>query len=279
MLTTEEEITLGEESMPQLTAEYGGAYPSPPVREAVARVGRSLAGHTEPDYTSLPWEFTVLDSDVVNAFALPGGKVFISRGLLQRLHDEAEMAGVLGHEIGHVTSQHIDERISQAVLLEFGVALTGSLTKSQLASYGASIVSGGYQLKFSRDQESEADRQGLKYMAAAGYSPQAMLGLLEVLMEASQSSRPPEFLSTHPYPETRIRSIRKLLEGQYKMTVDNPDYRRFPERYEIEVLANLGPSVARAGGAGGPFAWCGVCRHALLAGSPEPARAVRHAGL
>ncbi len=260
LLTTEEEIALGDEAKPQLTAEYGGELRTPPVRDAVTRVGRHLAGFTEADYQKLPWEFTVLDSDVVNAFALPGGKVFISRGLLVRLHDEAEMAGVLGHEIGHVTSQHIDERISQAILLEFGVALTGTLTQSQIASYGASIVSGGYQLKFSRDQESEADRQGVKYMAAAGYAPQAMIGLLEVLMEASQSSRPPEFLSTHPYPESRIRTIHKLLDGPYKITVDNPDFGRFPDRYDREVLSNLGPAMTRSGDAAGP-AWCGICRH------------------
>lgn len=239
MLSAEEEIALGESAKGELTAEYGGMVQSAEVRGYVTRVGRSLAAHTEADYPDLPWEFTVLDSGIINAFALPGGKVFISRGLLERLESEAEMAGVLGHEIGHVTAQHVDERISQAMLLEFGVALIGGFTESELAAFGASLFSSGYQLKFSRDQETEADAQGLKYMTAAGYAPRAMLEVLEVLAEASHGERPPELLATHPYPETRIKAVQKLLAGPYKLAVESPDYREYRDRYEIEALGHL----------------------------------------
>lgn len=241
LLTTEQEIALGDGSKEELITEYGGRVQSPQLASYVTGVGNALASHTEADYAQLPWEFIVVDSEVINAFALPGGKVFISRGLLQRLGSEAQMAGVLGHEIGHVTAQHIDERISQAMLLDFGVALVGSLTDSELAAYGASLFSNGYQLKFGRDQEAEADKQGVKYMTAAGYAPQEMLAVLQVLAEASNGPRPPEFLSTHPYPETRIKTVQGLLAGPYKFAVESPDYRDFRDRYERQALPYVSP--------------------------------------
>jgi predicted Zn-dependent protease len=105
LMSSEDAIALGTESKPALILEYGGEVESAQLRSYVSLVGHSLASLTEADYPQLPWEFTVLDSDVINAFALPGGKVFASRGLLARLDSEAQMAGVLGHEVGHVTAQ------------------------------------------------------------------------------------------------------------------------------------------------------------------------------
>ncbi len=237
LLSTEEEIALGAEAKPELVQEYGGESPSPELRAYVTEVGMALASHVEPDYADLPWEFTVLESDVINAFALPGGKVFISRGLMDLLSTEAELAGVLGHEIGHVTSQHIDERISQAMVIQ-GVAIGASAATRNSGAWESvvPVIVGlggqGYLLKFGRDQEAESDKQGVKYMTAAGYDPAGMMGVLEVLRTASEGNSTPEFLSTHPHPETRIKTVKSLLDGPYAYTQNNPDFKQKREEYQ-----------------------------------------------
>jgi predicted Zn-dependent protease len=237
LLSTEEEIALGTEAQPELIQEYGGQARSPELRTYVSEIGHKLAAHVEPQYADLPWEFTVLESDVINAFALPGGKVFISRGLMDLLSDEAELAGVLGHEIGHVTAQHIDERISQAMVIQGGAVLASEATRGSggwesVIPVVVGLGGQGYLLKFGRDQESEADVQGVKYMSAAGYDPAGMMGVLDVLREASQGNATPEFLSTHPHPETRIETVKSLLSGQYAYTQNNPDFTRAEAEYQ-----------------------------------------------
>jgi len=263
LLSVEQAQALGEESKLEVVQQYGGELESAEVTSYVERVGRSMARFTEADYPDLPWEFTVLDSDVVNAFALPGGKVFASRGLLARLDNEAQLAGVLGHEIGHVTGQHVNERISQAILIS-GIVLGTSVAAGSSDSEWARVVpivvgaaGTGYLLSFNRDQETEADEQGLKYMTAAGYDPAAMIELLEVLKGAGDGSRPPEFLSTHPYPETRIETVSRLLAGPYAYTQDNPAFRKFPDRYRRDALQHLPAAEPAALAARG---WCTVCR-------------------
>ncbi|MHC4414359.1 MAG: M48 family metalloprotease [Planctomycetota bacterium] len=264
LLSTEQEIELANEAMPALTAEYGGEVAAPQLRAYVHDVGGTLAARTEANYPSLPWEFTVLNSDVINAFALPAGKVFVSRGLLERLDNEAQVAGVLGHEIGHVTAQHVDERLSQAMVVQGLTAAAGAAAKGSDSSWAQLVpvlvgVGGqGYMLSFSRDQESEADEQGVRYMTANGYDPHGMLELLQVLAEAGTGSRPPEFLSTHPYPETRLRTVQRLLAGRYRFTQNNPDFGKFRGRFESEAAPYLsGPSASRS--ATSSMAWCAVC--------------------
>lgn len=236
-MSTEQQIALGTEAQPELIAEYGGESKSPELSAYVDEVGQKLVAQVEAEYKDLPWEFTVLESDVINAFALPGGKVFISRGLMDLLENEAELAGVLGHEVGHVTSQHINERISQAMVVQ-GIAIGASAATSNSSGWEAAIpvVVGlggqGYLLKFGRDQEAESDTQGVKYMTAAGYNPIGMLGVLEVLEAASKGNKSPEFLSTHPHPETRIKTVKALLASQkYAYTQNNPDFLIGVEEY------------------------------------------------
>jgi len=240
LLSTDQEIALGTEAMPGLTAEYGGESKSPELRAYVTEVGNKLAAQVEPQYKDLPWQFTVLESDVINAFALPGGKVFISRGLMDLLSTEAELAGVLGHEVGHVTSQHIDERISQAMVIQ-GIAIGASAATKSSSGWESVIpvVVGlggqGYLLQFGRNQESESDKQGVKYMTAAGYDPIGMMGVLEVLRDASQGNSTPEFLSTHPHPETRLETVSALLAGPYAYTQNNPDFKQGESEYQTRA--------------------------------------------
>jgi predicted Zn-dependent protease len=259
-MSRDQEIAIGQSAAPELVTEYGGEVGSAKVRSYVNRVGRGLVVEVESEYTDLPWKFTVLESPVINAFALPGGQVFMSMGLLARCRNEAELAGVLGHEVGHVTAQHVDERVSHAMLLEMGVSVLGATVDSQLLVESAALFSNGYQLKFGRDQESEADILGVRYMSAAGYDPYGMLQVMEILKIASAGARQPEFLSTHPYPETRIKTITGLLEGDYAFTQDNPDFKRYRSRFERDLAPHLpDPQTLGDAGAATPL-WCATCR-------------------
>ncbi len=244
LLSADEEVAMGEQAMPELVKEYGGEVQSQPLRAYVTEVGMRLAKQTEEDLPNLPWQFTVLDSEVINAFALPGGKVFISRGLLSRFTNEAQLAGVLGHEVGHVTAEHIDERISRAMGIEILAQIATAAAGNESAwAQAIPVVVGaggqGYLLKFGRDQESESDILGMRYMVEAGYDPRGMLEVMQVLAEASQGNSSPEFLSTHPYPETRIETITELLNGEYVYTQNNDDFRKYTSRFEREALPYL----------------------------------------
>lgn len=284
VLSHEQEIALGEQAMPDLVKEYGGSVRDAVLREYVSGIGKELASHTEGDNPNNPWEFTLLDSDVINAFALPGGKVFMSRGLMTRMTNEAQLAGVLGHEIGHVTAQHVNERMSQAIGLQIGVTAAAIGTRNNdgdLARFIPTIVGVGGQgflLKFSRDQESEADHLGMRYMARSGYNPRAQMQVMEILQEAvdeSGGASTPEFLSTHPYPETRIARIRSELRTTYSKADTNPNLSFEEERFQRiarprldaiekekkQTLLHQGDDEARlAVLLAHPEIWCAHCR-------------------
>jgi predicted Zn-dependent protease len=185
---------------------------------------------------------------VINAFALPGGKVFITRGLASKLDNEAQMAGVLGHEIGHVTARHASQQAAkqlgmQGVLAGLGIAVgvAGENTKiAQYGQYGIPALQMGGQvlmLKFSRTDETQADELGMRYMTRAGYDPEAQKQVMEILQrETASAGREPEILQTHPYPEHRVTHIEQLLAKDYANTKNNPQYGLFPERYKSEFL-------------------------------------------
>jgi len=263
MMSREDEIELGSQVKPELIKEYGGEVSSQALRDYVTEIGMKLAQHTEGDSPTLPWTFTVLDSDVINAFAIPGGSVFISRGLLEAFENEAQLAGVLGHEIGHVTARHIDERITKAQGLTIGGALLGTMVGAStnwgaLAGVIVGVSGQGYLLKFGRDQESEADALGVRYMVAAGYDPIGMIQVLEVLKAASEGPRPIEMLSTHPYPETRLVRVGELVAKDYAFARGNPDFiiggAAFQSRARpyIGARRSLADEPMLAGGC-----WCG----------------------
>lgn len=253
MLSRAEEIQIGEDAKPQLVEQYGGRIDDPYMQAYVTEVGMSMVPYVEGDYGELPWEFIVLDSEVINAFALPGGKVFITKGLLQELEDEAMLAGVLGHEIGHVTAEHADKRISNQLILS-GVVIGATVaagvgSDDDLVQIGVPILVGvggqGFLLKFGRNDELQADSLGMRYMSRAGYDPEAQRDVMQVLENASGGgadsaggSRPPEILSTHPYPETRIKRIDRLLEENYPPEM-RASLARDRIRFEQRVLSQL----------------------------------------
>ncbi len=225
-LSRAEEIQLGEEAKNSLTDQYGGMVNDAPdyaLQAYVTEVGLKLTAHVEEGYHDLPWEFTLLDSEIVNAFALPGGKVFLSRGLAAMLDTEAELAGVLGHEVGHVTAEHADKRITNQLLLAglvVGASVAAGQSDSDFVSIGVPVLVGvggqGFLLKFGRGEELESDRLGMRYMSKAGYSPAGQLGVMMALKRASEGTpRQPEILSTHPLAQTRIDQVKRLLREEY----------------------------------------------------------------
>jgi predicted Zn-dependent protease len=246
LISTEEEIALGAQAAPEMVKEYGGEVQSEPLKSYVRGVGARIAALTEADYPDLPWEFFVLDSDVINAFAIPGGKVFVSRGLLSYMQNEAQLAAVLGHEIGHVVAQHVDERLSRSMAAQLGMEVIGGMSDSQIVNAGAALLTQGTLLKFDRNQESESDRLGLKYMVAAGYDPEGMVEMLQILVDTSGGSSPPEFFSTHPDPLGRRESIADLIREDYGFAVNNPDYGSFQQNWQQSAVPYLPP----AGGEG-----------------------------
>jgi predicted Zn-dependent protease len=240
LFSGDEVAAMGEEAKTSVIQEYGGEVESQALRDYVKRIGADLVEHVEPEYAHLNWEFFTLDTDVANAFALPGGKIFITRGLMENFDNEAQVAGVLGHEIGHVTAKHIDERLSKSVIAEGLLEILRNSTEQELYITGAALLTNGVMLKFSRDDEYEADSQGVKYMTAAGYNPKAMSEVLEVLMGLSaEGGRPPEFLSTHPYPESRVEAIAKLIGEKYEPQAFEGDRNMYPGRFQREAMPHL----------------------------------------
>jgi predicted Zn-dependent protease len=277
-LSTSQQIALGDEAQPQLTQEYGGVVPAPAINSYVTEVGMKMVPFTEADNPSLPWEFTLLDSPVINAFALPGGKVFMSRGLAEKMTNEAQLAGVLGHEIGHVTAEHVPERMQTAMgtsLLATVASAAAGLGDSAAIQQLTDVVVGyggqGYLLSFGRGQELEADMLGMRYMTRAGYDPVGQRQVMAILAEASSGARSPEFLSTHPHPESRIAQINELLATDYAGITGTSRVGLYESRYRQKFLTPIASVPAPTASAEGErrgvvaYAWCGICNPAAPA--------------
>lgn len=214
LVSRSQEIQMGRDADPEIVASMGLVGDSA-LQAYVSGIGQRLAAVSErPD---LPWSYKVVDDPVVNAFALPGGFVYVTRGILAYFEDEAELAGVLGHETGHVTAQHSVNQISRQQLQQLGLGV-GAILSPTVAQYGG-LLGAGLQLlnlKYSRGDETQADELGLRYMTRLEYDPQAMIGVFQMLSQVSGSagSRIPEWQSTHPYPENREAHMRELIASQ-----------------------------------------------------------------
>jgi beta-barrel assembly-enhancing protease len=211
-LKPEQEIALGLKSAPEMAAQMGGLSRNAQARALVERVGTALARESIAAKTPYKFSFHVLaDSKTINAFALPGGPIFITEGLLRLLKSEAELAGVLGHEIGHVIARHSSERLAKERLTQglIGAATvgTGDFTTAQIGQMVGSMIN----MRYGREDELESDALGIRIMAEGGYDPRAMIGVMETLAKASSGSRQPEFFSTHPNPENRQARIREQI--------------------------------------------------------------------
>ena len=215
-LTPEQEIALGYKSAPEMAAQMGGVSRNAQAVALVQRVGDLLVKQSVAAKSPYRFSFHVLaDPKTVNAFALPGGPIFITEGLLRQLKSEAELAGVLGHEIGHVIARHSSERLAKQQLTQglIGALVVGSgdYTTAQIGQMVGSMIN----MKYGREDELESDALGVRIMAEAGYDPRGMIRVMEVLAKASGGSRQPEFMSTHPAPENRSERIKQAIAEQY----------------------------------------------------------------
>lgn len=212
-MTADQEIAIGLQSKPQMMQQYGGLYPDAEYQALVDAVGQKLVDNSMAKDTPYEYEFHLLaDAKSINAFALPGGQVFITYALYSKLKNVDQLAGVLGHEIGHVLGKHSAERMANAQILE-GFATAGSVG----ADVGGFIKQFGLGklLQNGREDELESDELGVRFMLRAGYDPEEMIGVMEILKSAAGPNRTPEFQSSHPDPDNRIEHIREAIE-RYK---------------------------------------------------------------
>ncbi|CAM4338177.1 M48 family metalloprotease [Zobellia nedashkovskayae] len=208
-MSAEQEIAIGLQSTPEIAQQYGGLYPDEKLQAYVDQVGHKLVQNSIARETPYAYDFHLLaDDQTINAFALPGGPVFITYALFRQLN-EAQLAGVLGHEIGHVIGRHSAERIAEG---EFWQTLS---TGASVGGDMGGLVGGIGQntlLKNGRGDELESDDLGVLFMINSGYQPEEMIHVMEILKAAAGPDRAPEFQSTHPDPENRIEKIQESIE-------------------------------------------------------------------
>lgn len=219
-----DEIQLGMQAAPEMVDQHGGPTRSRADQQLVQTVGMRLLDGLDEDLKakgrSNPYRkaftFTLLaDPQTVNAFALPGGPVFITQALFDRFTTEGQLAGVLGHEIGHVLSRHGNKQLARQGMFQ-GIAgaigvLGGDVSSARMGQMISSVLSTSY----GRDAELESDKWGVRLQADAGYDPRSMIDVMKILDEAGGGGGPPEFLSTHPKPANRVEYIEKVIAEEF----------------------------------------------------------------
>ena len=216
------EIALGLQAAPEMMQEFGGLDTDEQAQAMVDKVCNRIIESSEAGETEWPFECHLLaDNQTINAFALPGGQMFITAALFDQLETEGQLAGIMAHEIGHVIARHSSQQIAKQQLTE---GLTGAAViaaydpdnpSSRQAAQVALLVGQLVNMKFGRDDELQSDRLGVQFMAEAGYDPRAMVQVMEILAAASQGNQPPEFFSTHPNPDNRIARIEEAIRQEY----------------------------------------------------------------
>ena len=226
-ISEQQEIQMGQSYDPQVVAEMG-VYDNPKLQAFLNEKGQAMAARSHRP--NLPWTFRLVDSDVVNAFAVPGGFVYFTRGIMAHFNNEAQFAGVLGHEIGHVTARHTVQQQSKQQLYG-GLAVVGMVLSPELASQGQSVMQGMQLLflKFGRDAEEQSDKLGVEHSTMIGYDAREMAGFFSTLdrLSGGSENRAPTFLSTHPDPLNREARVQELaLEYQAQDPKTNYDVGR-----------------------------------------------------
>jgi beta-barrel assembly-enhancing protease len=221
-ITPEQEVALGLQAAPEMAQQFGGLDPDPQLQARVDRIGERLVSRSAAGKSPYRFEFHVLnDPQTINAFALPGGQVFITEALLRRLETDGQLAGVLGHEMGHVVARHGAEHIAKQQLTQ---GLTGAAVlatydpnnpSSRNSAAVAAMIGQLVSMRFGRQDELEADRLGVRLSSETGYDPRSMMALMKILEQSSEGNRPPEFFSTHPNPENRIQRIQEAIREQF----------------------------------------------------------------
>jgi predicted Zn-dependent protease len=224
-LNPKQEVALGLRSAPQMARQFGGTDTDPVALALVNEVGRKLVSSTVAKDTPYQFHFTLLaDRKTVNAFALPGGPIFITRALYDRLQNEAQLAGVLGHEVGHVVGRHSAEKIArsqlgQALVGAVGVATSDESGRGGMGQMAAAVVNQMTQLSYGRDDELQSDSLGVRFMSDSGYDPHALIDVMAILKQASGDRSRPEFMSSHPDPGNRSEIIKQEIAKRFPQGV------------------------------------------------------------
>lgn len=225
-LSPQQEVVLGQQSQGKMAARHGGLFQDAALQNYVTEVGsriveKSKAAQAPSPNARYPFKFYLLsDPQTVNAFALPGGPVFITVALLKRLKSEAQLAGVLGHEIAHVVARHGAEHLAKqqlggALVNAVGIAASDNPNDARRAAVLAQAVNQLLSLRYGREDELEADQLGFQFMREAGYKPTGILELMQVLASLNKGGSQPEFFKTHPNPENRLERLKSLITQAY----------------------------------------------------------------
>lgn len=244
LISQDQEIAMGNEAAPEFEKEFGGRVPNETVQAYVSRVGQRLAGVSD---RPMPYTYTLVSSKVPNAFALPGGNIFITAGLMKAMTNERQLAAVLGHETGHVAARHsvqqMQKQMGAQLLVEIASRAGSGEGGTGAAGDVAKIVSSMALLKYSRSDEYQADELGIKYAAKAGYNPWGVVELLTLLqaMQDAEPGRFQEMFQTHPLSSKRIEQARLTLlqdpayEGKHSPTTPDPHADRFETMRKLLV--------------------------------------------
>ncbi len=211
-LSREQEVAMGLQSAPEMAQQFGGVVSDEKIQRLVKGIGQRVVAQSIAANSGYPFDFHVLaDDKTVNAFALPGGQIFITVALLARLETDDQLAGVLGHEVGHVIARHSAEHMAKQELTS---GLTGAVVMGA-GSYEmarvAQMVGGLINMKYGREDELESDRLGVCLMSQSGFDPSELIAVMRILESASGGSRQPEFASSHPSPANRVQQIEAHL--------------------------------------------------------------------
>lgn len=231
VLPPEQEEQLGDQMAAQIASEMT-LVEGTEVSEYVSRIGKKIVSKSPDKNAAIDFDFHVVKDESVNAFAIPGGDIYVTTGLLKAADSEAELAAVLAHEVSHVTQRHIARQLAVNVGVSTLANIALGSGASQLAQLVGGLAANGYLLKYSRDDEREADAVGMNLLVKSGYSPYGYVSFFE---ELSDSPQPPAILSSHPHPEERVTNARRAIARYRKSIVEQPAYE---DRYS-EITATL----------------------------------------
>ncbi len=232
VLPPSQEEQLGRQMRSQVLQKYPPLQ-DPQVQQYVDQVGQRVVRTIGGRPQGIDYSFTVVKGDQINAFTMPGGDIYVYTGLLKAADNEAQLAGVLAHEVGHVVNRDVAEQL----VTQYGLQALASAALGQnpgvIAQLVASVAEQGYLLHYSRAQESDADQVGLKLMARAGYNPEAFVSFFQILERQQKGPQPPEFLSSHPSPQNRIAQAQQEIRQ-----MSNPPTALDRDRYQ-QVMRQL----------------------------------------
>ena len=232
LVSPEQEKAMGRDTAEQVEKELGQSLQDQQLQGYINSVGQQIARISH--LPSEEFSYKAIDHNSVNAFALPGGYIYITSGLLKELNSEAQLAAILAHETAHVTARHIAQQITRNILIDVGFGVAGSQASSS-AIRVANIVRQLEGMSFTREQERQADEVGLDYLVKAGYTPYGMIETMEIL-ERQSGSRTIEFFSTHPSPENRIGYLQERIYSRgYR-----GEGKTGQQEYTTNVLSRLG---------------------------------------